>query len=112
MRCQSSKVSCKISLDVETSPHSARQRSVKLCFRAREIDGREYSETSNPPILGRKEMFLRADHPFHTEFARLTQQEEKYGLLDDTATIGTKEGWQARLGERGFVLRGHRLVRR
>jgi hypothetical protein len=56
--------------------------------------------------------FLPADHPMHAKFAKLTQQEEKQGLLDDTATIGTTEGWQCRLNERGFALRGHRLVRR
>jgi hypothetical protein len=39
-------------------------------------------------------------------------QEVKQGLLDETATIGTKDGWAARLAERGFALRGHRLVRR
>ncbi len=53
-----------------------------------------------------------ADHPLHPKFARLTQQEEKHGLLDDTATIGTKEGLQAWLNATGFALRGHRLVRR
>jgi hypothetical protein len=43
----------------------------------------------------------------------VSQQEEKHGLLDDTATIGTKEGeQQARLNANGFSLRGHRLVRR
>ena len=32
--------------------------------------------------------------------------------FDDTASIGTREGWQRRLAERGFTVRGHRLVRR
>jgi len=45
-------------------------------------------------------------------FARLTRQEEKHGLLDETSTIGTREGWQRRLAERGFLVQGHRLVRR
>jgi hypothetical protein len=58
-------------------------------------------------------VFLTTDHPLHAKFARLTQQEEKRGLLDDAATIGTKEGGQqARLNANGFSLRGHRLVRR
>jgi hypothetical protein len=35
-----------------------------------------------------------------------------YRLLDETATIGTREGWERRLAERGFTIRGHRLVRR
>src|SRR6516165_8124213 len=44
-------------------------------------------------------------------FARLTAQEEKHGLLDDPSGIGTREGWARRLAERGFALKGHRLVR-
>jgi hypothetical protein len=64
------------------------------------------------PILHRKESFLTTDHPLHAKFARLSEQEEKRGLLDDAATIGTRDGWQARLSATGFMLRGHRLVRR
>ena len=44
-------------------------------------------------------------------FARLTQQEERHGLLADPAVIGTRAGWQARLRDAGFTLRGHRLLR-
>jgi DNA phosphorothioation-associated putative methyltransferase len=109
---ESGKVSYLVYPDFETEPHPALSRSIKLSLRTRVIDCFDYTASTNPPILHRKETFLMADHPLRAKFARLTQQEEKHGLLDDTATIGTKEGWQARLGERGFVLRGHRLVRR
>jgi hypothetical protein len=51
------------------------------------------------------------DDPRRPKFDRLTRQEERAGLLDDTATIGTRAGWAERLLERGYVLRGHRLVR-
>ena len=64
-----------------------------------------------PPILHRKESFLPPGHALVAKFARLTLQEEKHGLLDETATIGTREGWERRLAERGFTVRGHRLVR-
>ncbi len=109
---QSGKVSYLVYPDFETDPHPALARSVKLSLRTREIDCFDYTASSNPPILHRKESFLTADHSLHAKFARLTQQQEKHGLLDETATIGTKDGWQARLTERGYVLRGHRLVRR
>jgi hypothetical protein len=45
------------------------------------------------------------------KFARLTAQEEKQGLLENSSGIGTRDGWQRRLSERGFSLKGHRLVR-
>jgi hypothetical protein len=46
----------------------------------------------------------------HPKFARLTAQEEKHGLLENASGIGTREGWATRLAERGFRLKGHRLV--
>ena len=86
-------------------------RSVKLSLRTREIDCLEYQASTNPPILHRKEAFLAADHPLHAKFARLTEQEEKHGLLYDNATIGTRQGWQAELAAANLHLKGHRLCR-
>jgi len=108
----SGKVSYLVYPDFETDPHPALLRSVKLSLRTREIDCLEYAASANPPILHRKETLVTSDHPLHGKFARLSEQEEKHGLLDDSATIGTKEGWKARLSDTDFALRGHRLVRR
>jgi DNA phosphorothioation-associated putative methyltransferase len=107
----SGKVSYRVYPAFETDPHPALLRSIKLSLRTRELDCYDYANSTNPPVLHRKEAFLSADHPLHARFARLTRQEEKHGLLDNTATIGTTEGWQRRLRERGFALRGHRLVK-
>lgn len=63
-------------------------------------------------MLHRKEAFLHPEHPLYRKFARLTRQEEAHGLLNETATIGTRRGWETRLGEHGLRLHGHRLVRR
>jgi len=109
---QSGKVSYLVYPDFETDPHPVLLRSVKLSLRTREIDCLEYTASANPPILHRKETSVTSDHPLHAKFARLSKQEEKHGKLDDSATIGTREGWQARPGAAGFALRGHRLVRR
>jgi hypothetical protein len=87
-------------------------RSIKLSLRTRELDCFDYAKSTNPPILHRKETFLPPGHALMAKFARLTRQEEKHGLLDETASIGTRAGWQRRLAERGFQIRGHRLVRR
>jgi hypothetical protein len=76
---------------------------VKLSLRTREIDCFDYTTSANPPILHRKETFLPADHPLHSKFARLTLQEEKHGLLDDSSAIGNREGWSSRLAERVFL---------
>jgi DNA phosphorothioation-associated putative methyltransferase len=73
---------------------------------------RDYSAAQNPPILHRKETFVTPDYPLYEKFARLTAQEEKWGLLEAAALIGTRDGWERRLVERGVELRGHRLLRR
>jgi DNA phosphorothioation-associated putative methyltransferase len=95
----------------ETDPHPALARSVKLSLRARELACLDYTTSENPPVLHRKETFLPRDHPLHAKFERLTQHEEAQGLLDEPATIGTRNGWEQRLRNAGFILRGHRLMR-
>ena len=46
-----------------------------------------------------------------SDLDRLTHPEERAGLRGDPAMIGTRAGWADRLRERGYALRGHRLVR-
>jgi DNA phosphorothioation-associated putative methyltransferase len=109
---RSGKLSYLSYLDFETDPHPALQRSIRLNLRTRQLDCTDYSKSANPPVLHRKETFLHPDNPLHEKFARLTKQEEERGLLVETATIGTRDGWEARLREHGLRLQGHRLVRR
>ena len=63
---------------------------LKLSLRTRELDCHDYATSTNPPILHRQETFLPPGHPLVAKFARLTRQEEKHGLLDETASIGTR----------------------
>jgi DNA phosphorothioation-associated putative methyltransferase len=107
----SGKVSYLVYPDFDTDPHPALLRSIKLNLRTREIESTDYAVSANPPVLHRKEAFLLPDDPRRPKFDRLTRQEERAGLLYDTATIGTRTGWTDRLRARGYALRGHRLVR-
>jgi hypothetical protein len=84
---------------------------VKLSLRTRQIDCYDYASSANPPVLHRKEAFLQPTDVRHAKFSRLTAQEEKHGLLHEASGIGTRAGWARRLRERGFALKGHRLVR-
>jgi DNA phosphorothioation-associated putative methyltransferase len=105
------KLSYLIYPDFETDAHPVLVRSVKLSLRTRQLECYDYDQSANPPILHRKETFLHREHPLYDKFARLTDQEERHGLLRDTAHIGTRAGWETRLREKGFAVRGHRLVR-
>jgi DNA phosphorothioation-associated putative methyltransferase len=96
----------------DTDPHPALSRCVKLSLRTRQIECYDYADSDNPPVLHRKETFLHAEHPLYAKFARLTEQEEQHGLLDDSATIGTRAGWHEHLRQAGFTLHGHWLYGR
>src|SRR5262245_25899057 len=71
--------------DFDADPHPALLRCVKLSLRTRQLECYDYAASANPPVLHRKETFVLADHPLHAKFARLTQQEERHGLLDESA---------------------------
>jgi DNA phosphorothioation-associated putative methyltransferase len=108
---RSGKLSYLIYPEFDTNPHPALLRCVKLNLRTRQIDCYDYATSANPPVLHRKETFLSPGDPHRDKFARLTAQEEKQGLLEDPSGIGTRDGWQRRLSQRGFILKRHRLVR-
>jgi hypothetical protein len=84
---------------------------VKLNLRTRQVECYDYGASANPPVLHRKETFLHPEHEMREKFARLTIQEEKAGLLTDTSSIGTRDGWARRLAQNGFALKGHKLVK-
>jgi hypothetical protein len=53
---------------------------------------------------------LPAEHPLRAKFARLTAAEEAKGLFDEGNRIGTRNQWEQTLAQKGFTLRGHRLI--
>ena len=79
-------------------------------MRTRQLDFYDYRNSDNPPVLHRKENFPVPGHPLFAKFWRLTQQEERHGLLEISSTTGTRAGWQICLTESVFRLTGHRLV--
>ena len=96
--------------DFEEDPHRALAQSLSVHLQPFRVRTRNYTDFRNPPILHRKETFLPAEHPLRTKFARLTAAEEAKGLLDQANHIGTRNQWLKVLADKGFTLRGHRLV--
>jgi DNA phosphorothioation-associated putative methyltransferase len=97
--------------DFDTDPHPVLAQSWVVDFRELDVRPHDYRGRDNPPVLHRKDLFVAPDHPRYDTFRRLTEQEERHGLLDEPFTIGTRAGWQRRLVEGGWRLAGHRLVR-
>lgn len=97
--------------DFDRSPHPTLAFSMRVDLRTFVVKFRDYRSAPNPPLLHRKDALVAPDYPGYEKFLRLTQQEERHGLLDAASSIGTLAAWQVRLAEKGLRLSGHRLVR-
>lgn len=73
---------------------------------------RSFAGRSNRPILHRKELLVAPAHEAYNEFASLTREEERLGLLEDKARIGWSRYWTDLLKSRGLTIEGHRITER
>jgi DNA phosphorothioation-associated putative methyltransferase len=95
----------------DPDPHPLLASSVTVNLRKLTVDWRDYSKSQNPPLLHRKEEFISQSHPHRKKYERLTRSELRAGLYSSPETIGTLNGWDAKLRDAGLVVRGHRLLR-
>ena len=93
--------------DFDSDPHPALHTSMQVDLKDLQVIYRNYHNSNNPPILHRKETFVTPDYPLYEKFRKLTRQEEDWGLLDDTQTIGTRQGWEKCLLEHCAQIQGH-----
>jgi len=94
----------------DRDPHPPLAASIVGRLHDYSVSYKDFSGRENPPILHRKEAFVPSDYPGREKFERLTNQEERAGLLGDP-TIGTQAGWSEALETAGYSLSGHRLIR-
>ena len=80
----------------DTDPHPELLLSTKVELLSGHSYPRDYSKSDNPPILHRKETFVAKDYPHYAEFCRVTEHEEKLGLLSRN-DIGFRKSWQKAL---------------
>lgn len=92
-------------------PHPALAEAVLVDVASGKVRQDDYSRRENRPILHRKEAFLPDSHPEIAKFRRMTEQEERAGLYENTRTIGFELNWQKLLEQKGLCHRGHQLVR-
>ena len=66
-----------------------------------------YNKSDNPPILHRKETFLKPDHPLVPKFVEITKEGEAIGLYEKTTRIGFKSNWEKLIKSKGYFLDEH-----
>ncbi|MGB3200889.1 MAG: DNA phosphorothioation-associated putative methyltransferase, partial [Nodosilinea sp.] len=97
--------------EFDKEPHPALKTSMAIALQDLYVRYRDY-DPDNPPLLHQKDQTLAPDYPGYAKFAKLSQQEQKWGLLDDVKAIFNRRGWEKYLLDHGAELRGHRVVRR
>ncbi|MBV8809825.1 MAG: hypothetical protein JO033_14215, partial [Acidobacteriaceae bacterium] len=95
--------------DFDCMPHPELNYSVKVYLPKAAHSFRDYADSTNPPILHRREAFLDEMHPDYQRCLQLTEREETLGLLS-RPDIGLRNGWRAALAEKGFAENGYELV--
>jgi DNA phosphorothioation-associated putative methyltransferase len=94
--------------EFDTAPHPTLAYSVKVYLPKAAHSFRDYSDSTNPPILHRKEAFLDELHPDYQACRSLTEKEEELGLLSRN-DIGNRNGWNAALVERRAIIEGYNI---
>ena len=91
--------------------HPLLVRSLRVDLRSFHLKDRNFAESSDPPILHRKEEFVPEDYTGRATFAALTRAEEEAGLYQKPQQIGTKLQWESQLRDQRVLIEGHTLVR-
>jgi DNA phosphorothioation-associated putative methyltransferase len=96
--------------DFDRDPHPALAASIQIDLISHRITRRQYTNTTNPFILHRKETFIAEDYPHYQTFAALTTAEEQHGLLDNAREIGTRQNWEQRLQRQKLCIIDHQVT--
>lgn len=94
--------------DFEEQGRPELRHSVRVFLPRAAYTIRDYSASTNPPILHRKETLVDVLHPSYSIFSELTLEEETKGLLS-RSNIGMRQAWLELLAANNMTIIGHRL---
>ena len=96
--------------DFDRVAHPPLRTRMQIDLRDLHVSYRDYDPNDNPPILHWKDHYILEDYPQHHKFAKLTQQETHWGLLDRPKAITHQNVWKQCLEEHCAELKGHRIL--
>ncbi|GAB1545147.1 hypothetical protein NUACC21_78230 [Scytonema sp. NUACC21] len=106
---KSAKISYLYYPDFDTDPHPALQTSMTIDLQDLHVNYRDYDTDDDPPVLHYKDALVTSNYPHYEKFAKLTCQEEDWGLLDDWRRITHRSGWLKCLADHCATLKGYQL---
>lgn len=108
--CRKPKISYLVYPNFDPDPHPALQTSMQVDLRDLHVSYRDYDPNDNPPVLHQKDLLVMPDYPLYKKFAKLSRQEEDWGLFDDWEKIRDRRGWLKCLEDHCAELKGYRVV--
>ena len=108
--CRKPKITYLVYPNFDADPHPALHTSMQIDLRDLHVHYRDYDLSDSPPLLHQKDLLVASDYPGYAKFAKLSRQEEDWGLLEDWKQIGDRQGWLKCLEEHCAELKGHRVV--
>jgi DNA phosphorothioation-associated putative methyltransferase len=90
--------------EFETHSYPALKHSYSVNLSKLSIRKSSYEKSDNPPILHRKEAFVKEDYPLVHIFKEITSEGKKIGLYENTRNIGFKKNWERLISNKGYYL--------
>ncbi len=94
----------------DRDPHPAIHTCMDIDLRDLHVRYQDFDRSDNPPLIHRKDALVLPNYPHYEKFAKLTQQEEDWNLLENPRLIRCAKGWENCLREHGATLQGHRVI--
>lgn len=93
----------------DTEPHPTLAASMQIDLRDLHVIYTDYEDDFDPPVLHQKDKLVTCDYPQYSKFAKLSRQEQNWGLLDDWHEIKRLQGWQKCLEAHCATIQNYQL---
>ena len=90
--------------DFDTYSYPALKNSYTVDLAKLTLRKASYEGSDNPPILHRKETFVKPDYKHAQYFREITEEGEQIGLYSNPQTIGFKKSWERLIQSKGYYL--------
>lgn len=90
--------------DFDSYSYPALKHSYTVDLSKLSVRKASYENSDNPPILHRKETFVKHDFKLRQLFKEITEEGEKIGLYDNPRSIGFKQNWERIISNKGYFL--------
>ncbi|WMS85623.1 DNA phosphorothioation-associated putative methyltransferase [Pleionea litopenaei] len=90
--------------DFETHGYPALRHSFTVDLSKLSVRKASYEKSDNPPILHRKDTFVKSDFELHSLFKEITAEGEEIGLYESPRSIGFKKNWERLISNKGYYL--------